>query len=130
MLDTGPLRVELRPGAGPVVAQAWFEVRLHARSSPFAGTVESAWFVEDLRALRAALVGVAGAEEEAAFSVGGNRSAELRLTGGPATGDEQWLTAWLTPNGDDPHPSLEILLWAEPAALVAHLDELDGLLSD
>lgn len=129
MLDVGALRVELRPGAGLGVAQAWFEVRLHARSSPFAGTVESAWFAEDLHALRAAVVGVAGAEDDVAFTVGGNRAAELRLTGGPASEQEQWLTAWLTPNGDDPHPALEILLWASPAALLAHLDRLDLLLS-
>lgn len=48
--------------------------------------------------------------------------------GGAATGEEQWVTAWLTPNGDDPRPALEILLWAAPAALVEHLAELDALL--
>lgn len=31
--------------------------------------------------------------------------------------------------GDDPHPALEILLWASPAALLGHLDRLDLLLA-
>ena len=63
-----------------------------------------------------------------AFVVGGHRSAELRLAGGATAGEEQWVTAWLTPNGDDPHPALEILVWVTPTALVAHLAEPDALL--
>lgn len=128
VLDVGSLRVRVRPGSGYAVEQAWFDVRLDARSGSFAGSVESAWFVEDLTALRAAVVGVSAAVDRVAFVVGGYRSAELRLAGGATAGEEQWVTAWLTPNGDDPHPALEILVWVTPTALVANLAELDALL--
>jgi hypothetical protein len=128
VLDLEQLRVEIRRGSDlPAVQQPWFEVRLHARSSPFSGTVESAWFAEDLRALRIALAGLAGADDDVSFVVGGNRAAELRLTGGPS-GDVHWLTARLTPNGDDPYPTLEMLLYEAPGNFVSRLDELDALL--
>ena len=97
VFDVPALRIEARPGVG-LVANPWFQVRLHARSAPFAGTVESAWFPEDLAALKAAVTGivaVADAEaawteedplpdddEAATFVVGGHRAAELRASGG------------------------------------------------
>ena len=145
-LDLPVLRVELRPGDPlPSVSVPWFDVRVHTRSAPFAGTVESAWFTGDLRALRAALTGiVAVAEEESrwrpgdvlpgddespVFTVGGNRAAELRLSGGLASsGDAVWLTAWVTPNGDDPYPALHLHTFEDRAALTAHLGDLDALL--
>ena len=126
VLDLAQLRVEIRRGSGLPVAQPWFEVRLHALGAPFRGTVESAWFGDDLRDLRAALTGLAGADDDVAFVVGGNRAAELRLTGGPS-GDVHWLTARLTPNGDDPYPALEMLLFERPGDLVARLDGLDAV---
>lgn len=129
VLDLAQLRIEIRRGSGvPAVQQPWFEVRLHAAGAPFRGTVESAWFADDLRALRVALAGLAGADDDVAFVVGGNRAAELRLTGGPS-GDVHWLTAWMTPNGDDPYPKLEMLLFEAPGNLVARLGVLDALLA-
>lgn len=129
VLDLAQLRIEIRRGSGlPQVAQPWFEVRLHARGGPFGGTVESAWFVDDLRALRTALAGLAGADDDVSFVVGGYRAAELRFTGGPS-GDVHWLTARMTPNGDDPYPSLEMLLYEAPENLVSRLGELDALLA-
>ena len=127
MLDLRQLRIEFRRGEGLPVAQPWFQVRLHADSPPFTGTVESAWFVDDLHALRAALTGLAAAEDEVTFTVGGHRAAELTLTGGPS-GDVVWCTVRLTPNGDDPYPALALLAYEESGRLVARLDGLDHLL--
>jgi hypothetical protein len=129
VLDLRQLRIEIRPGSGLPVSQPWFEVRLHADSAPFRGTVESAWFVPDLRALRTALAGLADADDDVTFTVGGYRAAELILTGGPS-GDVVWFTARLTPNGDDPYPALTLLGFEEPGRLVARLDGLDPLLAD
>ena len=74
---------------------------------------------------------VAAAEEEAAWRpgdplpvddsavthvVGGNRAAELRVSGGLAnSGDVLWMTLWLTPNGDDPYPALAMHLFEDRA---------------
>lgn len=128
VLDLAQLRVEIRRGSGLPVAQPWFEVRLHATGGPFRGTIESAWFTDDLRALRTALTGLVEADDDVSFVVGGNRAAELRMTGGPS-GDVHWLTVRMTPNGDDPYPSLEVLLYEEPGDLVSRLDALDALLA-
>lgn len=106
--------------------------------------MESAWFAEDLQALRAALTGiVAAAEEESRWrpsgvptgddgsptsTVGGNRAAELQLSGGLASsGDAVWVTVRVTPNGDDPYPALHLHTFEDPAALTAHLGGLDAL---
>jgi hypothetical protein len=147
VLDIAALRIEIRAGAGqPAVQQPWFDVRLHARSAPFSGTVETAWFLDDLSALRAAIMGVvAAAEEEAAWRpgdplpdddsavthvVGGNRAAELRVSGGLAnSGDVLWMTLWLTPNGDDPYPALAMHLFEDRGVLTARLDALDTVLT-
>ena len=147
MLDVAALRIEVRPGTGlPSLDRPWFEVRLQARSTPFAGTVETAWFTDDLSALRAAVTGVvAAADEEASWRpgdplpdddtavthvVGGNRAAELRVSGGLAnTGDLLWLTLWLTPNGDDPYPALAMHLFEKKDVLTAHLGALDVVLA-
>ena len=119
VLDLRQLRVELREGSG-----------LHADSGPFRGTIKSAWFADDLRALRTTLTGLAGTDDDVSFTVGGYRAAELRVTGGwTTTGRELWLTARVTPNGDDPYPTLEMLLYAQPADLVARLDGLDAVLA-
>lgn len=99
VLDVGSLRVRVRPGSGYAVEQSRFDVRLDARSGSFAGSVESAWFAEDLIALPAAIVGVAAAADRVVSVVRGNRTAELRLAGGATAGEGQWITAWLTPNG-------------------------------
>lgn len=131
VLDLAQLRVEVRRGSGLPVSQPWFEVRLHADSSPFRGTVDSAWFVDDLQALRVALAGLAGADGEVSFTVGGNRAAELRISGGPTItpGRELWMTARVTPNGDDPYPSLTMLLYEEPERLVSRVGALDAVLA-
>jgi hypothetical protein len=129
VLDLRQLRIEVRRGEGLPVAQRWFQVRLHVDSPPFRGTVESAWFADDLRALRAALTGLAGADDDVSFTVGGYRAAELTLDGGPS-GEVVWLTARVTPNGDDPYPALTLLAYEEPGRLVARLDGLDPLLAD
>jgi hypothetical protein len=129
VLDLAQLRIELRRGSGQPVSQPWFQVRLHAAGAPFRGTIESAWFGDDLRALRTAVAGIAVADDDVSFVVGGNRAAELRLTGGPS-GDVHWLTAWMTPSGDDPYPTLEMLLYEAPEKLVSRLGELDALLAE
>ena len=146
MFDLPALRIEVRPGAGLPVADPWWQVRLHAASAPFAGTIDSAWFVEDLAALRAAVTGIVAAadaeaawtdgdplpddDEAATFVVGGNRGPELRASGGLAsTGDLLWLILQVTPNGDDPHPSLRMHMFEDRARVLARLGELDALLT-
>lgn len=148
VLDLTQLRIEVRRGSGqPLVdPHPWFEVRLHALGAPFRGTIESAWFPADLEALRAALTGITAAVEEElrwrpgddlpedddapVFTVGGDRAAELRLSGGLASsGDTVWLTAWMTPSGDDPYPKLETLSFEKAGDLLARLDALDAVLA-
>ena len=146
VFDLPALRIEVRPGAGLAVAGPWWQVRLHARSVPFAGTIDSAWFVEDLRALRAAVTGIVAAvdaetawtegdplpddEEAPTFVVGGDRGPELRASGGLAdTGELMWLILRVTPNGDDPYPSLAMHMFADRAQVLARMRDLDSVLA-
>ena len=145
VFDVPALRIEVRPGVG-LIADPWFQVRLHARSAPFAGTVESAWFPEDLHALKAAVTGIVAAadaeaawteddplpdeDEAATFVVGGHRAAELRASGGLAnTGEVLWLVLRVTPNGDDPYPSLTMHIFEDRARVLARMRELDAVLA-
>jgi hypothetical protein len=146
VFDVPALRIEIRPGSGLPVDGRWWQVRLHARSAPFAGTIDSAWFREDLHALRAAVTGIVAAadaeaawtegdplpedDEAATFVVGGNRGPELRASGGLAnTGEVLWLVLRVTPNGDDPYPSLTMHMFEDRARVLARMRELDAVLS-
>ena len=123
----------LRIAAERATAGDWFDVRLEASAPPFSGTVESAWFDEEMAALRDALATLAaGVREETELEVDGHRGATLRLTAEPAippTG-ELAVRVWLTPSGDDPSVVLQFDTFEAPETFAFWLARLDALLEE
>ena len=115
VFDVPALRIEVRPWTGRPVTQACWHVRMHAHSVPFAAWTEGDPLPED--------------DEAAAFVAGGHRAAELRASGGLAnTGEVLWLVLRVTPNGDDPYPSLTMHMFEDRARVLARMPELDAVL--
>jgi hypothetical protein len=70
-----------------------------------------------------------GDDVTATFVIGGDRTAELRASGGPAnTGGVLWLVLGVTPNGDDPYPILMMHLLESRERVLARTGELDAVL--
>ena len=119
-----------------IVAQAppdWFDVSLAVAAHPFRGTVDTAWFDDDLMQLAAALEALAAEDESLALHVlGGNRAAELRVSAEAVEGDDHEVVveAWLTENGDDPVPALSFVLYDTRERLRAASRSLRDFLAD
>ena len=122
----------LRVSAARSAAGEWFDVRLDVSAPPFSGTVESAWFDEEMASLRDALATLAaGVREERVLEVDGHRGALLRLTAQPAfppTAGELALRVWLTPSGDDPSVVLQFDTFEPPETFARGLARLETLL--
>jgi hypothetical protein len=125
----------LRVSAARSAAGEWFDVRLDVSAPPFSGTVESAWFDEEMASLRDALAVLAGGvRHERAFEVDGHRGATLRLVAEPAVGGgvqapgELALRVWLTPSGDDPSVVLQFDTFEPPETFARGLARLETLL--
>jgi hypothetical protein len=105
------LKITIQPYAAPGSGRGWFDVAFAVSAPPFAGTVRSVWFTEDLARLAEAFVHL---DREGEVVVGGHRAAELRLAGAAVVGapDEVAVEAWLTENGDDPLPALSFAFYA------------------